>query len=192
MRNIKIYKIEELEEGAKNRAISDYKNDSYKREISWQDELSDSFKKLFQIANITIKNYSLGLEQSFVKFDMDENTYKLNSARALAWLESNLLSKLRMSRTKYLANRKDNLKYGYKIGAIPECPLTGTCYDMDFLDSLKKNILEGSNLGDSFKYLANEYSRILDNEYTYQNTDEYIFEHMQANEYEFTESGKRF
>jgi len=74
---------------------------------------------------------------------------------------------------------------------IKSCPFTGYWADDDFLESLLKDIKEGCDLKTAFEGLATEYQKIINNEIEYQNSEEYIAEHMDANNYEFDEEGNR-
>ena len=69
------------------------------------------------------------------------------------------------------------------------CPFTGYCADEDYLESLVNDIKQGIDLKTAFKGLAAVYQRIIQNEIEYQNSDEYISEHLQINNYEFLEDG---
>jgi len=59
---------------------------------------------------------------------------------------------------------------------VENCPLTGTCWDMDIIEGLKEG-----NISKVLKSLH------LDTEYIY--SDEGLFELCEANEYEFNEEG---
>lgn len=188
-----IYKFSELSETAKQYAIEKYRDHSVDYEIHWQHELFESMKAVFDTAGIKIKDYQLGAySYSYVKIDMDESIYNLTGARALGWIENNLLSKLRVTRAQYLKNRKDYFRYGYRIDKIKDCPLTGYCADHDFIDVLIESVKTGDCLGESFKLrLPETYVKLLEQEYEYQRSDEYITETIEANEYEFLESGEQ-
>src|SRR5689334_12014118 len=105
---LKLFTFNELSDDAKEHARNKYREKNY--EIDWQHEIFCSFKKTFIKSGLHITDYSLGLNSySYVKFDMDENIRKLTGSRALAWLENNLFSKLRITRAEYMKNRKDYL-----------------------------------------------------------------------------------
>lgn len=68
---------------------------------------------------------------------------------------------------------------GYK-----DCPLTGVCYDDDLIhDALEFNSIQKA-LNKFLKSIHQEYESMFD--------DEYLAEHCEANEYEFTEDGKLY
>jgi hypothetical protein len=186
----KIYKFQELSEDAKKRAIEKYRESN--DDIFWQSEIFDSFKAIFEHSNIKIRDYSLGLcSRSIVKFDIEDQIGDLSGVRALAWLENNLLYKLRISRSEYLKKRKAYLSYGseYRIGKIKPCPFTGVCYDETFLESLIEDLKSGSTIKEAYSSLADTYEKILQSEYDHQNSEDYISEHLTVNDYEFLETG---
>lgn len=177
----------------KKKAIEKYREDN--NEIFWQHELTDSLLTIFKKLNIKVRDYQLGLYGSYIKIDLNDDIGNLSGIRALTWLENNLFDQLRISRSNWIKNRKNYLKYGqdYRQGKIPPCPLTGICYDEDFLDSLKNSILKNNlTLKESFLSLVNTYEKILNDENDYQNSEEYISEHLIDNDYEFLESGSRY
>ena len=188
-----IYQFSELSPEAQEYAIEhEREHIAYNGEITWQGEIFDSFKAVFETAGITIKDYSLSMEayrnNLKIRFN-NEEAEGLNGPRAMAWLENNLFSKLRMPWQG--KRRNDTRKYGkaYWPNYIPPCPLTGYCADENYLDELKKDIKSGMTLKDSFMDMVNVYSRLVENEYEYQTSDEGIKETIEANESEFDENG---
>lgn len=200
---ITIYKFSELSDDAKQTAIKYYRDN--KDEIFWQDEILESLKTLFKFCDgVKLVDWSLGLNNSYisVSFSNDE-TEELSGKRAWAWVENNLFYKLRYKAgIKFQKERvwmSDNVKHCtnpegafiHHIGELKECEFTGVCYDEDFLDSLRKDIKDGCDLKTAFKGLAATYQMILNNENDDQNSDEYISEHLEANEYEYNEDGNQ-
>lgn len=193
IKEIKLYKFDELEDDAKEKARDWYREmsaeDSYPL-----DEMIDSLKALFKAAGIKLTNWSLGAynQNNYVRFDLGDSE-NLTGKRALAWLENRLFNDLRITRAEYLKNRKAYLGYGdgYRIGKIQPCPLTGICYDEDFLDALKKAVKNGDTLKDAFNSLADKCASMIEAELDYRNKDEQVEESINANEYEFTEDGRR-
>lgn len=187
------YKFHELSPAAQKRAIEDYR-ERYSEDAYPLDEVMQSLKGIFEVAGIKLLNWSIGSynPHNYVRFDLGD-AENLTGARALGWLENNLLSRLRISRSEWLKRRRDYLKYGrdYRQGKIRPCPITGICYDEDFLEDLQTSIKDGATLKDAFKGLADKAGQILDSEYEYRNSDAVIQETLEANEFEFTEDGKR-
>lgn len=188
-----VYKYDELSAGAKSRARDWYREASASDNYVL-DEMMDSLKALFKAANIKIKDWSVGAynRNNYVSFDMGD-AGELTGARALAWLENNLLDGLRITRAEFMAKRRDYLKYGdsYRVGKIKPCPFTGVCYDDDLLDSLRADVKSGDTLKDAFSNLADKVGRMNEDALEYQNKDEQVAEMIEANEYEFTEDGNR-
>lgn len=190
MREIKLYRFTELSEEAKKRVIereiTSRQNDS---EIPWRDETFDSLKSLFEHTHgAKLLDYSLGMYEGYLKVDLGD-AENLTGARALGWIENNLLSGLRMTRAKYLSKRKEYFGYGLRVGKIPECPLTGYCADEDYLEDLKKGILEGDTLKEAFQGLASTYSRLLESEYKAYTSEEYVREDLENMDTEYTKDG---
>lgn len=67
-----------------------------------------------------------------------------------------------------------------------DCSLTGVCYDEDLKDFLRKHI----DNEECLSYALQDYLDDIHKEYRYTLSDEYLAEHCEANEYEFTENGK--
>ncbi len=78
---------------------------------------------------------------------------------------------------------------------IASCPLTGVCYDMDILQPVY-DFLEKTNTSTTFEELMNEIesaiSKTFDNTDEWINSDEFIIDTIEANDYEFTKDGNRF
>lgn len=66
-----------------------------------------------------------------------------------------------------------------------DCPLTGWCYDHDFIDHLSKYNFEGT-----LETACHEFIKSIHKEYEFMCTHEYIADLCKANEYEFTQDGK--
>ena len=151
----------------------------------------DSFKAVFKAARIRLKDYSIGGRGTGCKvvFSTDE-AGELTGARAMAWLENNLFSGLRLPYTG--ARRWELSKYGsyYRAGMVKPCPLTGYCADEDFLDSLKKSVKSGDDLKSAFEHLAAVAARLIESESENQAGEEYFLDHAEANGFKFSEDGE--
>lgn len=199
-----LYSASELKEsfpdGFEN-ALEHWRNDS--TEIFWEDETIESLKALVKASGLTLKDWSLGVYgYSYIKIDWDSDDVKdLAGNRALAWLENNLLSDLRIKFTPYARIDKEHYivypraklaKYGkdYRAGKIEPCPFTGYFADEVYLESIIKAIKEGYTLGEAYSWLADECQKLLEQELENQNSEEYFIDHAEANEYQFTEDGE--
>ena len=180
-----VYKFDELSDSAKEKARDWYRRitagDSYPL-----DEMVDSLKGLFEAAGIKLQDWSLGAysRDNGVTFDMGD-AGDLSGPRAMAWLENNLLAPLRVKSPR----TKDQIKYKHEVGTIPSCPLTGMCYDDDFLDKLTAYVKKGETLKDSFHYLADDLMHMAEEEQEYRNEDAQVDESIEINGYEFDEDG---
>lgn len=196
-KTIKLYKFNELSDDAKKKAIEHYRELVIRSEdIPWQHEILQSFKAVYETAGVRLKDYSLGLcSHSYAKIDWDHSdpVYHLSGARALGWIENNVIDKLRITRAEYRRNRKDFIRWRYRVGAVKSCPFTGVCYDDHFLETLQREAKNGRTLGDIFRIeLPETYVRLLQAEYDYQVSDEGITDEIEANDREFLESGKLY
>jgi hypothetical protein len=191
-----VYTAAELREHnrrAFGRALEKYRAnidmDGYIRE-----EIFDSLKGLCEAAGVKIKHYNLGAynrgNDLRVEFNED-GAEELTGARALAWVENNLLAPMRIPWTG--PERWKLAKYGeyYRPGLVKPCPFTGVCYDEYFLDALLKDIRTGHvTLREAFNGLSSDYARMLEDEYEYQAKEETFLEDCEANGWEFDEDGR--
>lgn len=195
MKTVNVYSINELSQEAKEKAIREYRH--INTEIFWADETSKSLISLFDCCNnITLKDYSLGDACSWISVSFPYNEGEFYGKRAFAWIENNLLSNIRISDAPLsikTSQRRKLAQYGryYRAGMIKPGPFTGCYADDDFLESLLTDIREGADLQTAFEGLATKYQEIINAEIEYQNSEEYIIEHMEANEYEFLKDGTR-
>jgi hypothetical protein len=198
-----VYQFDELDEDAKEKAREWWRNLEY-QDPTGQQEIWDSLEALLKLACLDRWDWDRNTHPP-----LDENVKELDGKRAFAWLENNLFSRLRWhkhkgvrevvdKKTKLTQWRpytkqelRDKFKYGYRVGAIPDCPLTGMCYDMNFLDDLKDSIKSGMNLNDAFRSLPEKARKMADDEMEWRCKDEQVDESIRVNEYEFTKEGRR-
>lgn len=194
-KTINIYQFSELSDEAKEFAIQQYREGN--TEIFWANETLQSLKGLFENCNgVSLKDWSLGECQSWIRVSFtNDEVEELSGKRAIAWIENNLLSNIRIPCNSFSLNgtRKKLAQYGsyYRAGMIKPCPFTGYCADDTFLNDLIKEIKSGTDLKTAFEGLATIYQKIINDEIEYQNSDENISEHLEVNEYEFDEEGNR-
>jgi hypothetical protein len=192
MKTINVYTYDELSNEAQAVARENYR----KRlqacgDYAWMDEIYDSCKKLFEAAGVAMRDYQLGSYRSDITAGFSScEVEELNGGRAMAWVENNLLSGLRIPWRG--AGRWRVAKYGscYRPGLVPPCPFTGYCADDDLLDALIKSVREGDTLREAFEGLAQVVERLVNDEIESQLSDEYMGEHLSANDCEFLESGR--
>jgi hypothetical protein len=181
------------------------------------DEMMDSLKALCKAAGVKMRDWSLGAynrgNNLSVSMPGDDATAELTGPRALAWLENNLYGALRVPlgplTDELDANGKRTVKGRYYLikaggglaedargrrgmpGQIESCPLTGVCYDEDFLDDLKKSIVGGRTLKEAFEDLADVFARLLEDEYESRQTEEYFKEEAETLNWEYDRHGHK-
>ncbi len=200
-----LYTVKELKElhpAAFQKALEKWER-YVDQDPAWMNELFDSLMGTFAAAGVKVNDYQLSTYgyHNFVRITMssefDYQVGNLTGRRAMAWLENNLLGKLRISWT---AKRNENRKYNaayrscgnyrpYEPGLVPPAPFTGYCADDDFLNSLKKDLRNGVSLYHAFKNLARVYADLAETEIQNQKSEEYFLDHAEANGYEFNEEG---
>ena len=158
-------------------AIEKYRNDSYEYESPFVGEIFDSLKKILSESGISLKDWDIGAygyNRINIEFS-NEETKILSGGRAMAWLENNLLLKLRD-----------------KMGKLKSCPFTGICYDDILIENLILNVKKGMYLHDAYCTLAYDCGKLIREEIEFENKEENIFETLEVNDYEFTSNGKMF
>lgn len=193
LRTYMVFKFEELDKETKQKAIDIIKEQRQQESAPWSDEVMDSLKAVFEKCNgIRLKDWSIGsYDRSYIRIEFDNGIAgELMGKRAIAWLENNFLSNLRIGYNDL--RRAEYRKYGssYYAGQIKPCPLTGVCFDDDFINGLREDIEGGMTLNDAFHGLANTAQRMIENEEEYYTSDESIKEYIHSNDFNFLENGK--
>lgn len=187
----KVYKFNELTPEAQEIVIENYRVRQSNFDLPWIEDIVQSLKALVvNTRGVRLRDYSIGEYKSYIKVSFDNSDAEnLSGKRAFAWLENNLINDYRIPFTGNM--RKEYRKYGeyYRAGMIKSCPFTGYCADDDYIDSLYEDIKSGCTLKEAFENLATVAQRLIRNEIEAQNSDECIREHIEANDYEFTEDG---
>lgn len=160
-------------------------------------EILDSIKAVFKAAGVELKDYTLSAYRSgeivarFPNYYGGEDSIAdLRGGRAMAWLENNLLARLRIP---WRGERRDKTrKYGagYRPGEIESGALTGICYDDSIIHTLVKDIRAGDTLREAFEGLAEYYRNTLEAELEYLGKPEQFLEMSEANGYEYDERGE--
>jgi len=203
---IKIYSFSELSEDAKEKAINNYRNSDY--DNFYAEELTDSVKAFLELFNIEIYNrYS-----HFKLSNIDASILELQGIRLYKWLINNYYSDL--FKPKYIKsiNREIysralicKVKTGHKgnkytqiyskLNVSNDCILTGVCYDNDILKPIY-DFLSRPDKSTTYEDLMQDVENAVTKAYQdiedWINSDEYIIENIESNDYEFTEDGKRY
>lgn len=199
---------------AHERHCENMREDTYR-----MDEIMDSLKGLFDAAGVKMSDWEIGAySYSHLRADFtQEEAGELDGARAFAWLENNLFGPLRapwgLPKLKKGAALPEGFTRGWiapskeyphgcvtaddknpvtrwtRPGAMRECPFTGVCYDMDFVDALVKAIKGGDTLRDAFASLADEARRLIEAEDEYEQEEASFLDAADANGWEYTREG---
>lgn len=209
----KIYQFNELNDDAKNLAIENYRNNNLTFDFIYSDaeKTVNAFNNVFGIRSG--RNSWLDFNAS----NIDDSILELKGLRLHKYIVNNYFKDL--FKRKFYNSFGDNKKvyhpcvkinlynmekgarvnssnfYYSRIQFVDSCVLTGMCYDDDILQPIY-NFLKFPNENTNFEELINEcfnaMRKTLNDEESHMNTDQYITEEIEANEYEFTKDGKQF
>lgn len=170
---ITVYKFNELSDNGKENVLDTWRSKGYP--IDWIDEIFASYEAVKDLFNM--------------HYEGEEMVAQFEGIRAYSWLENNFFGQLRIPFKG--SKRKELAQFGafYRPGKIKPCPFTGYCSDEDFMDVLRDTINGGGCLSTIPRRLEEKYEEICQNEEEYQNTDAYIIDCIEANDYEFNEDG---
>jgi hypothetical protein len=203
---INLYSFDELSESAKENAINNYRQ-KYNYDCQFYfDEIIDSCKEVAELFE-----FKFGREYTDVRTShIDDDILNLSGVRLLKYIVNNYYNDLFVP--KYIKSinrelrcqqficevRKDYKGNFYtmlysKLKKDNSCVLTGMGYDDDILqpvyDFLKKPD-KSTTFADLLKDIENAIRKTFEDVENWVNSDEYIIDNMQANEYEFTIDGK--
>lgn len=203
---INIYNFSELSETAKQNAINNYRSQGIDQ--FYFDEIIDSVKKLADIFNL-----KFGREYTDIRTGhIDDNILQLSGVRLYKYLINNYYTDLFKPKYIRCIDRELHCKQfickvnKYKDGKTSTflysklkfdncCVLTGVCYDDDILEPIY-NFLKRPDSKTTFEDLIQDIEaaiqKTFNNTEEWLNSDEFITETIEANEYEFTEDGERY
>lgn len=207
----KIYRFNELSQKAKDRAIEKYLQDE---DFYWiTEEATETFKKFADIFNVNWRQIDyMEPYRNEYRVNVPDNAEELTGQRLATYIWNNYRSDI--FKGKYYGKLVNTHKDGTPIEASKEhpaglrhvlrysrcqmsndCVLTGVCYDMDILDPIYK-FLEKPTEGTTFEELINDcissLCKSVSSEIEANMEEPAISEHFEANDYEFTEDGRRF
>lgn len=208
----KVYKFNELNEDAKQKAINWYRNGSDDAHI-WAHEIIASVEKMCELFNLKTGTQWDDIRTSHI----DDNILELSGIRLYKYIINNYWSGL--YKRKYLKAIGDNkiikhpmskthffdMSKGARVNSSNfiysniqfdnSCPLTGVCFDNNILQPVY-DFLKHPNKSTTFADLISEIeyaiTKAFNSNEEWVNSDEYISETIEANEYEFTAEGNRF
>lgn len=202
---INLYKFNELSEEAKKTAIDKYRNkhDNY----FYYDEIIESVKKLIDLFNLKTGNTYTDLRYSHI----DDTILELSGVRLYKYILNNYGSKLFTPKYKKMIDREVKSKaYICKVNTSKRtgeeytflydkqktdnsCVLTGVCFDDDILKPVYdflKNPTNSTNFIDLISEIEAAIQKCFDSTEQWLNSDEFITEEIENNEYDFTEAGE--
>lgn len=206
---ITTYTYDELTDDARDRAFTDWQEgvDSDPYGPPWQDEIRQSVQGAIESAGLTLSDWSIGRANpadssigtytySWIKVNGwngeiagDVDAGDLHGARALAWLENNMLAH---NRIPWQGEQRTSVaKYGawYRPGKVKPCPFTGYYLDDVIIDHLINRVAKcGDTLLEAFESLASVWQSALEDEEESARSREY-FEDTWAHEQEYLADG---
>ena len=175
---INVYTASELKSehpDAFKKAHERFAQGEYENGLNWGQEMLDSLKALIELGGYRLKDYSLGdssCRNNYIRLE-ERKCDELSGKRAMAWLENNILSKLR--------DKKGKLDAG---------KLTGYCMDYTLVESLQESIQTGSTIREAFTGLVSHFVAQVDAEWENQTSEEAFLDLSDANDYQFSADGR--
>jgi hypothetical protein len=193
-----VYSFSELSEGAKQTAIEKWRDGT--EDFFWSDEWLESIKKGCEAFNGEFTDYSIdclciGRSYWIVKGDED---LEITGQRLRTYLLNNYYSNFFEPKPQGEYKKRGNGnwrhdRYSKILYVETGCPFTGYCGDENFMDVFRKFIKtpDNSTFFELLEDAVNNALQGLVEDCENQQSDEYIAEHIEANEYEFTGDGNR-
>lgn len=184
----KVYAFNELSDEAKQVAIENYRARGGDDGDYYSSEITDSAQAMCNAMDLEIgRTYADVYTSSYW-----ENAEGLSGARLAKWIVNNYSNVL--FRPKYLGHVKGKAHYS-RCQTDNSCVLTGVCYDDDILAPIY-DFLTRPEKQYSLDMLMNDMSFAIKKTYEhaieYVNSDGYISDMLEANEYLFTKDGREF
>jgi hypothetical protein len=206
---VTIYKFEELNSAAQDRAINDYSSKGIDVDYIYDDSYKTvkEFNQLFNLnegRNSWLYLNTGNIEDSILeltglrlqKYIYNNFGYKLFKGKYFGSLKLNNIIYHPRIRSKQLSNGK--VFNPYYSGIIKEncCVLTGVCYDNDILqpiyDFLKLRNFDNTNFEDLLQNCYDSLKKSIDSEIEYSYSEESIKENIIANDYDFLSTGEKY
>lgn len=200
IKNIKVYRFDELDELAKDKVRDGWRANSIPFD-GWDEETRESIEAISEALSTT---YEYGEDYCNLYTDnIDIDVLELQGVRALAYVENNYITPNEKGKYYSTAGYTDDAgKYHYKYRHSNctmefSCPFTGFCLDNSMDEALRKfkNELRVGNaptVEDYIHMVEEILSRDLLSDYEYRASDEYIDEEIAANNKDgwYTEDGE--
>lgn len=179
------FHIDDLTEEAQQKAYEEWLNSPY-HEYNWDSESLDTIRDGLRALGASLDNYSIdwgNANGSNVSFSC-ECPVEDNPVRLRTWVLNNHYDVL--FKPKKFGKRTSKILY-----TTTDCPLTGMCFDEDFLDPLRAFIKRPTNL--TWKELLEDCARgvlkAAEADYNHQMSFEGFLDTARANEFEYEEDG---
>lgn len=207
---IEIYTFEELDDAAKEKAISNYR--ASRHEYAWPEEWMDSLKAFAETIGVKLTDWSIGpyshsyITWEFYNYDTPPNEAEMmpgenmTGLRLRTWLINNWLPEFSSPKTYWITGgRRGAIGPGAKkrhskiFVEYDQCSLTGYCGDYTLVNTILEHIKDwdrGYTLRDIVKECMEEFISDYNSDMEHQDSDEYITEELIANEVEFTKDGE--
>lgn len=214
---VKVFSISELADKAKQKAIKNYIDEGH--EYFFADENRQTLERFADLFNLKIRNWSYGDRGSGVSFYFNNTDVEgLSGFRLSRYIWNNYgndlfksvyrsMGKLDLTEKRIRHNRvkskeittgpnKGKFSNSYNSAIFKDncCVLTGYCMDESILSPVYEFLKKPTNI--SFKDLMEEcfdsWVKGCEDDLDYYNSDEFIEEEMEANDYLFLEDGTRF
>lgn len=199
---VKVYKFNELNEQAKQKAIDNWRNESH--EISWSDENADTLRRFADIFPCKLKSWCYGDrgEGVYWTFTGEDQIEELSGQRLATYIWNNYHNDIYKPKQYWIYQGRHNTvgqgakHRDSKVSLYDEfaCPLTGYCMDNEIIAPLF-DFMRKPDTRDFKELLESCFDAWIDacnNDVEFQNSDEVISETLESNDYEFTQDGKRY
>jgi len=176
------YTLDELSEDAKQKA---YQNFLETREYFWLDEWVESMQKGLKEFEFDLSDYNIdphypGRSNVRIKHMGNDDILELKGVRLWKYIRANGFEYIQNHYTKKLENIHDK-----------NCPLTGYCGDVDFLEPIVKFMErpDSSTIEDLMQECIESVLNGIREDVEYQDSFEFFEQEAEANNLEFTENG---
>ena len=185
---IKVFTFDELNEEAKENARNWWRN--FGLDDVWFEERKASYydaKKLYDELECIEGEIFGSRLYAWIENNLSHNwteqcvfsKHKDGSFRSNWWSHKYDCVKSRTSRIK-------------RVNNLEGCPLTGVCYDYNFIKPIIEFMKSPSSSVSNLDLSIPSYESVAEEDFEWMNSDEYIDDAIEANEYEFTEDGNKF
>lgn len=193
---VNIFGINELSDKAKEKAWMKWQE---KADYPWADENRNTMREFEKIFPIKVTNWEYGYRNDY-DFEMtcEDIITELEGFRLQKYIWNNYRTQIFKGKYRSKGEYVDG-KYQYKsrrsrIQTTDSCVLTGYYIDDDILGPVYE-YLNDRKPNKDFKELMNDcldaWIKACESDYDACFTLEYFIDHAEANDYEFTEDGKR-